>query len=229
MRKICERSRKSAVNISVLRRILRNSWRMEEVEKCWKHNFDNVGECFRRRDKWRNESYCLIEIDSFFSFSIFAVWERRVFSLSTDNISEASSRHLRCVQESNFTLSHVLSCACSPAGDQQSSSHVYRIIIFYASGMYPLIKECHLNWGSASLHMAGWACVPQEKQVQHDSGQEGFKPFWGPVQQINSSKNRNKSNFTHFLATSSYNKCCVTFGAKIRSRLLFSCMLLIQI
>lgn len=120
---------------------------------------------------------------------------------------QSFSCHVRCVLESNFTKSHVPSCARSPAGDQQSSSHVYRIIIFDASGMYPLIKECHLNWGFASLHMAAWACVPQEKQVQHDSSQEGFKPFWGPVQQINSSRNRNKSSFTHLLATSHYNKC----------------------
>lgn len=135
-----------------------------------------------------------------------------------------------CSGEQFYQESHVPSCACSPAGDQQSPSHVYRIIIFYASGMYPLIKECHLNWGFASLHMAGWACVPQEKQVQHDSSQEeGFKPFWGPVQQINSSRNRNKSSFTHLLATSSKNKCYVAFRTKIRSRLLFYCVLLIQI
>lgn len=228
MRKICEKSRKRTVKISVLKRILRNSWRLEKV-KCWKHNFGNIGECFHGRDNWRNESYCLNEIDSFFTSVIFAVWERRVSSLSTDNTSEASSCHVRCVLESDFTQSHVPSCACSPAGDQQSCSHVYRIIIFYASGMYPLIKECHLNWGFASLHMAGWACVPQEKQVQHDSSQEGFKSFWGPVEQINSSKNSNKSNFTHFLAMSNYNKCYVTFGTKLRSRLLFYFVLLIQI
>lgn len=129
-------------------------------------------------------------------------------------------RHIRsfqlpcevCSGEWFYWESHVPSCACSPAGDQQSSSHVYRIIIFYASGMYPLIKECHLNWGFASPHMADWACVPQEKQVPHDSSQEELKPFRGPVQPINSSRNRNKSSFTHFLSTSSYNKCCVTFG-----------------
>lgn len=207
---------------------MRNSWGLEEVEKCWKRNFGNV-ECFHRKDNWRSESYSLSEIESFFTSVIFAVWERTVFKLGTDNMSEASSCHVRCVLESDFAESHVPSCACSPAGDQQSSSHVYRIIIFYASGMYPLIKECHLNWGFASLHMASWACVPQEKQVQRDSSQEGFKPFWGPVQQINSSRNRNKSSFSHLLATSSYSKCYVTFGTKIRSRLLFYCVLLMQI
>jgi len=41
---------------------------------------------------------------------------------------------------------------------------VYWIIIFYASGMYLLIKECHLNWGFASLHMAGEVVCPRKSR-----------------------------------------------------------------
>lgn len=90
-----------------------------------------------------------------------------------------------------YQESHVPSCACSPAGDRQSFSHVYRIIIFYASGMYPLIKECHLNWGFASLHMAGKAVRPRKSRCSMTAARKDPSlSFWGPVQQINRSRNR---------------------------------------
>lgn len=176
---------------------------------------------------WRSESYCPNELDLFFISGILQCErERSPISVLT-TCPRLPAATWVCSGERFYWESHAPSCACSPAEDQQSSSHVCQIIIFYASGMYPLIKECHLNWGFASLHMAGWACVPQEKQVQHHCSQEGFKPFWGPVQQRNSSRNRNKRSFSHLLSTSSYNKCYVSFGTKIRSRLLFYSVLLI--
>lgn len=128
------------------------------------------------------------------------MWERRfskaVSNLSTENMYETSRCHV-----SNVTESHVPSCACSPAEHQQSSSYVYRIIVFYASGMHPLIKECHLNWGFASLHMAGRLCAPGKAGAAWQQPARRIQAW--SVQQVNRSGDRSKNSFPHLLATSS--------------------------